>query len=217
MGSRIGLIGIETLSYLKVLVYESWQQAIRPPDRSGDKECSNGSNQNVVYSTWWKRCMRLMASSKRWSESFVRGSSWFHGKTPFRSFLGPYPGALISLNLLAALFGHSHSDASMRILHGYTSIGLLSGVFSCITGVRLQWSAHHPWRVTMLSLWTLLNLTIALVNTWIAFKGMGIPYGNIFHLLLAGILTANVQLAQVIYQKEITVTSLTGDAIWQAK
>ena len=51
MGSRIGLIGIEMLSYLKVLVYESCQQAIRPPDRSGDKECSNGSNQNVVYST----------------------------------------------------------------------------------------------------------------------------------------------------------------------
>ena len=47
--------------------------------------------------------MRQMASSKGWTEFFLQGSSWFHGKTPFRSFLGPYPGALISLKLLVWL------------------------------------------------------------------------------------------------------------------
>ena len=161
--------------------------------------------------------MPVMASSKTWTESFLQGSLWFHGKTPFRSFLGPYPGALISLNLLAGLFSHAHSDASMRILHGYTSIGLVSGLFACVTAVRLQWSARHPWRIILLTLWTLLNLSLVMVNSWIAFKGMGIPYGNIFHLILAAVLTANLQLAQSISKKEIAVSSLTGDAIWQSK
>ena len=48
--------------------------------------------------------------------------NWLFGSS--RQFLGPQPGALVPLNLLGALFVHSHSEASMRILHAYTSIAV---------------------------------------------------------------------------------------------
>ena len=54
--------------------------------------------------------------------------NWFFGKA--REFFGPEPGALVPLNILAAFFAHEHSDASMRILHGYTSIGLVIGIWA---------------------------------------------------------------------------------------
>ena len=57
--------------------------------------------------------------------------NWFFGKA--REFFGPEPGALVPLNILAAFFAHEHSDASMRILHGYTSIGLVIGIFSAFS------------------------------------------------------------------------------------
>ncbi|WP_156097988.1 hypothetical protein [Synechococcus sp. KORDI-100] len=121
------------------------------------------------------------------------------------------------MNLLAALFSHAHSDASMRILHGYTSIGLMTGVVACVAAVRIQVSALHRWRAVAIGLWTLLNASFLVVNTWIAFQGMGISNGNLFHLAIAGVLTANLQLAQAIYREKIDVSSLSGDAIWQSK
>ena len=56
--------------------------------------------------------------------------NWLNGTS--RQFLGPQPGSLVPLNLLGALFPHSHSEVSMRILHGYTSIGIIFGILSTI-------------------------------------------------------------------------------------
>ena len=56
--------------------------------------------------------------------------NWLYGSS--RQFFGPQPGALVPLNLLGALFVHSHSEASMRILHAYTSIGIVFGILSTI-------------------------------------------------------------------------------------
>jgi hypothetical protein len=58
--------------------------------------------------------------------SLVKALHWYNG--PARKIFGPEPGALIPLNLMAAIFSHSHNDVSMRILHGYPSIGLLPGL-----------------------------------------------------------------------------------------
>ena len=59
-------------------------------------------------------------------DNYSNTVNWFFGKA--REFFGPEPGALVPLNILAAFFAHEHSDASMRILHGYTSIGLVIGI-----------------------------------------------------------------------------------------
>ena len=55
---------------------------------------------------------------------------WLQGNS--RQFLGPNVSALVPLNLLAAAFTHSHSDVSMRILHGYSDLGLIFGSFVSI-------------------------------------------------------------------------------------
>jgi len=95
---------------------------------------------------------------------------------------------LVPLNLLAAAFTHSHSDASMRILHGYSSFGLIIGIYGCIalTSLQRRW-LHKLLALSLLSINTLFLYT----NTWIAVNGMGIPFGRQFHFLLAVLLTVN--------------------------
>ena len=113
--------------------------------------------------------------------------NWFFGKA--REFFGPEPGALVPLNILAAFFSHEHSDASMRILHGYTSIGLVIGIFSAFSIFMNIRSRFKKIRVFVPLL--IINLWAFYVNTWVAINGMGIPYGKQFHIFLAILIIAN--------------------------
>ena len=113
--------------------------------------------------------------------------NWFFGKA--REFFGPEPGALVPLNILAAFFAHEHSDASMRILHGYTSIGLVIGIFSAFSIFMSIRSKLKKIRVFLPFL--IINVWAFYVNTWVAINGMGIPYGKQFHIFLAILIIAN--------------------------
>ena len=93
------------------------------------------------------------------------------------------------LNILAAFFAHEHSDASMRILHGYTSIGLVIGILSAFSIFMNIRSKFKKIRVFIPLL--LINLWAFYVNTWVAINGMGIPYGKQFHIFLAILIIAN--------------------------
>ena len=120
-------------------------------------------------------------------DNYSNTVNWFFGKA--REFFGPEPGALVPLNILAAFFAHEHSDASMRILHGYTSIGLVIGIFSAFSIFMNIRSKFKKIRVFISLL--LINLWAFYVNTWVAINGMGIPYGKQFHIFLAILIIAN--------------------------
>ena len=120
-------------------------------------------------------------------ENYSSTVNWFLGKA--REFFGPEPGALVPLNILAAFFAHEHSDASMRILHGYTSIGLVIGIFSAFSIFMNIRSKFKKIRVFVSLL--IINVWAFYVNTWVAINGMGIPYGKQFHIFLAILIIAN--------------------------
>ena len=120
-------------------------------------------------------------------DNYSNTVNWFFGKA--REFFGPEPGALVPLNILAAFFAHEHSDASMRILHGYTSIGLVIGIFSAFSIFMNISSKFKKIRVFIPLL--IINLWSFYVNTWVAINGMGIPYGKQFHIFLAILIIAN--------------------------
>ena len=120
-------------------------------------------------------------------DNYSNTVNWFFGKA--REFFGPEPGALVPLNILAAFFAHEHSDASMRILHGYTSIGLVIGIFSAFSIFMSIRSKFKKIRVFVPLL--IINVWAFYVNTWVDINGMGIPYGKQFHIFLAILIIAN--------------------------
>ena len=120
-------------------------------------------------------------------DNYSNTVNWFFGKA--REFFGPEPGALVPLNILAAFFAHEHSDASMRILHGYTSIGLVIGIFSAFSIFINIRSRFKKIRVFVPLL--IINVWAFYLNTWVAINGMGIPYGKQFHIFLAILIIAN--------------------------
>ena len=120
-------------------------------------------------------------------DNYSNTVNWFFGKA--REFFGPEPGALVPLNILAAFFAHEHSDASMRILHGYTSIGLVIGIFSAFSIFMNIHSKLKKIRVFVPLL--VINVWAFYINTWVAINGMGIPYGKQFHIFLAILIIAN--------------------------
>ncbi len=120
-------------------------------------------------------------------DNYSNTVNWFFGKA--REFFGPEPGALVPLNILAAFFAHEHSDASMRILHGYTSIGLVIGIFSAFSIFMSIRSKFKKIRV-FIPLLTI-NLWAFYVNTWVAINGMGISFGKQFHIFLAVLIIIN--------------------------
>ena len=120
-------------------------------------------------------------------DNYSNTVNWFFGRA--REFFGPEPGALVPLNILAAFFAHEHSDASMRILHGYTSIGLVIGIFSAFSIFMSIRSKFKKIRVFVPLL--IINVWAFYVNTWVAINGMGIPYGKQFHIFLAILIIAN--------------------------
>ena len=120
-------------------------------------------------------------------DNYSNTVNWFFGNA--REFFGPEPGALVPLNILAAFFAHEHSDASMRILHGYTSIGLVIGIFSAFSIFMNIRSKFKKIRVFVPLL--IINVWAFYTNTWVAINGMGIPYGKQFHIFLAILIIVN--------------------------
>ena len=125
-------------------------------------------------------------------DNFSNTVNWFFGKA--REFFGPEPGALVPLNILAAFFAHEHSDASMRILHGYTSIGLVIGIFSAFSIFMNIRSKFKKIRVFVPLL--IINVWAFYVNTWVAINGMGIPYGKQFHIFLAILILSLIHISE---------------------
>ena len=120
-------------------------------------------------------------------DNYSNTVNWFFGNA--REFFGPEPGALVPLNILAAFFAHEHSDASMRILHGYTSIGVVIGIFSAFSIFMNIRSKFKKIRVFIPLL--IINVWAFYTNTWVAINGMGIPYGKQFHIFLAILIIVN--------------------------
>ena len=118
--------------------------------------------------------------------NYTNTINWLFGRE--RNFFGPQPGSLVPLNILAAFFSHQHSDASMRILHGYTSIGLIIGIFSAFSILVNIRSKFKKIRIFVPLL--IINVWAFYTNTWVAINGMGIPYGRQFHVFLAVLITA---------------------------
>ena len=119
--------------------------------------------------------------------NYTNTINWLFGRE--RNFFGPQPGSLVPLNILAAFFSHQHSDASMRILHGYTSIGLIIGIFSAFSILVNIRSKFKKIRIFVPLL--IINVWAFYTNTWVAINGMGIPYGKQFHIFLAILIIAN--------------------------
>ena len=119
--------------------------------------------------------------------NYTNTINWLFGRE--RNFFGPQPGSLVPLNILAAFFSHQHSDASMRILHGYTSIGLLIGIFSAFSILVYIRSKFKKIRIFIPLL--IINVWAFYTNTWVAINGMGIPYGRQFHVFLAVLMIFN--------------------------
>ena len=119
--------------------------------------------------------------------NYTNTINWLFGRE--RNFFGPQPGSLVPLNILAAFFSHQHSDASMRILHGYTSIGLIIGIFSAfsiLVNIRSKFK-----KIRIFAPLLIINVWAFYTNTWVAINGMGIPYGRQFHVFLAVLIIFN--------------------------
>ena len=136
--------------------------------------------------------------------NYTNTINWLFGRE--RNFFGPQPGSLVPLNILAAFFAHQHSDASMRILHGYTSIGLIIGIFSAFSILVNIRSKFKKIRIFVPLL--IINVWAFYTNTWVAINGMGIPYGRQFHVFLAVLIIFNF----FIFRKYTNLKE-TGDLI----
>ena len=119
--------------------------------------------------------------------NYTNTINWLFGRE--RNFFGPQSVSLVPLNILAAFFSHQHSDASMRILHGYTSIGLIIGIFSAFSILVNIRSKFKKIRIFVPLL--IINVWAFYTNTWVAINGMGIPYGRQFHVFLAVLIIFN--------------------------
>ena len=75
---------------------------------------------------------------------------------------------LIPANLWAAITPHLHSELSMRILHGLSTLALLPLLWQL--WVRRKQDLLAPSLVLMLFL-----LVMVVVNSWITFMGHGRP------------------------------------------
>ena len=118
-----------------------------------------------------------------WIERF----EWYYDSS--RSFLGPTPGSLVPLNLFAAMFVHSHSDASMRILHAYTSLGIFVGLVSLLI-LLLKFHRNLLIGLFLVPLFVV-NLWALHLNTKVAINGMDMMLGREFHVFLAILIVVN--------------------------
>ena len=85
---------------------------------------------------------------------------------------------LIPANLWAAITPHLHSDLSMRVLHGVSTLALLPLLWSLWQG--RQW--QNPLVSLVLGVF---GVMLVLVNSWITAMGMGVEFGWLDHVMLA--------------------------------
>ena len=162
------------------------------------------------WSVFWYKRLAAEREFPTQEQSFnpmkqhLKNSIWLHGNA--RQFLGPQVPALATLNLLAAFFSHSHSDASMRILHGYSSLGLAFGIYGSILLISIPEKSIAKLRSLPL---LVANILCFCLNTWITIYGMDTPYGGQFHALLAILFTLNFYSANKIstYNKPVWMHS----------
>ena len=85
---------------------------------------------------------------------------------------------LVPANLWASITPHLHSDLSMRLLHGVSTVVLLPPLFS-------MWRQRRQIQRLPALLLASFSLVLIVVNTHIAAVGMGVRFGWIDHLVLA--------------------------------
>ena len=85
---------------------------------------------------------------------------------------------LITANGWAAITPHLHSDLSMRILHGLSTLALLPLLWNL-------WIDRRQLQVVLSIVLSVFTVMLVLVNCWIAIHGMGVDYGWLDHVLLA--------------------------------
>jgi hypothetical protein len=85
---------------------------------------------------------------------------------------------LITANGWAAITPHLHSDLSMRILHGLSTLALLPLLWDL-------WIDRHLLQVVLSIVLSVFTVMLVLVNSWIAINGMGVDYGWLDHVMLA--------------------------------
>ena len=84
----------------------------------------------------------------------------------------------IPVNLWAAITPHLHSELSMQFLH-YTSTIILLPLLASLW-IQRKHLNQFACLVLNIFLWIMV-----VINTWIAFKGMGVHNGWIDHIFLA--------------------------------
>ena len=85
---------------------------------------------------------------------------------------------MIPANLWAAITPHLHSDLSMRVLHGMSTLALLPLLLSLWQGRQLQ-------NLLPSIVLGVFGVMLVLVNSWITAMGMGVDFGWLDHVLLA--------------------------------
>ena len=85
---------------------------------------------------------------------------------------------LIPVNAWAAITPHLHSDVSMRILHGTSTLLLLPLLFTL-------WRDRHQLRDLPALILGVFAVVMVVVNSWITTMGMGVEFGWLDHVLLA--------------------------------
>ena len=85
---------------------------------------------------------------------------------------------MIPVNLWAAITPHLHSELSMQILHGVSTLILLPLLIS----LWRDRSSIHTFSASVLAVFV---IVLIMVNSKIAFLGMGVEFGWLDHLFLA--------------------------------
>ena len=84
---------------------------------------------------------------------------------------------LIPANAWAAITPHLHSDLSMRVLHGLSTMVLLPLLLAL-------WNDRRELRLLPALVLAVFTIVMVLVNSWITAMGMGVQFGWLDHLLL---------------------------------
>ena len=84
---------------------------------------------------------------------------------------------LIPVNAWAAITPHMHSDLSMRILHGTSTLVLLPLLWAL-------WQQRRNLQGFAAVLLAVFAVVMLVVNSWITAMGMGVDFGWLDHLML---------------------------------
>ena len=85
---------------------------------------------------------------------------------------------LVPANIWAAITPHMHSDLSMRVLHGLSTLVLLPLLWGL-------WKQRRHLNLLSTIVLAVFALMLVLVNSWITMKGMPVNFGWLDHWLLA--------------------------------